>query len=206
MKLNGYKKLLLLGIILLIIAGIVVVALKGVNVSLYLHQHESVVVKIGKETNLNDVNEICKSVFQNKKYLVKEVELFKDSVDVVVESITDEEKEELVNKLNEKYGVELTVNDLIVRDNSNIRIRDIVTPYVFPTITSVVLIGVIYVIVYRKKEIILKYIKSLGIVVITEALIASVVAIVRIPVTTSLIPLMLFVAITEIIFYMNKNK
>ena len=49
MKLSGSKKILLLGIILLIIAGIVVVALKGVKVSLTLQQHETVKVYIGKK-------------------------------------------------------------------------------------------------------------------------------------------------------------
>ena len=43
MKLSGSKKIILLGIILLIIAGIVVVALKGVKVSLVLQQHDMLV-------------------------------------------------------------------------------------------------------------------------------------------------------------------
>lgn len=206
MKLNGYKKLLLLGIILLIVAGIVVVALKGVKVSLKLQQHESIVMKIGKQVDLKDIEEICKTTFENKKVIVRSVEMFEDSADIIVESITDEEKEKLVNNVNEKYETELTVQDLTVNSNSNIRIRDIVRPYIFPLVISVILIGGIYVIVYRNKETVIKYLKSLLVIIITEMLIASVVAITRIPLTQTIITVMLFVAVAEMMLYMNKNK
>lgn len=206
MKLSGYKKLLLLGVVLLLIAGIVVVALKGVNVSLQLQGHESIVVKVGKEIEIKDINEICNNVFQNKKYIAKNVEMFNDSANILVESITDEEKEKLVNNINEKYETELTVGDLTVRANSNIRIRDIVIPFVIPIIISVLLIGAIYGVIYRNKETIIKYCKTLGIVLLTEALVSSVIAIVRIPLSQSIITLMLFLAVAEIMYCMNKSK
>ncbi len=206
MKLSGYKKLLLLGIILLIIAGIFVVALKGVNVSLYLHQHETITVKVGKAIELKDIEEICNSVFENKDYIAREVEMFSDSTNIIVESITDEEKEELINKINEKYETELTVQSLNINSNSNIRIRDIIRPFTFPVVIAVVLIGIVYAIIYRNKETIIKYIKTLGITIITEALIASIIAIVRIPLSQSIITLMLFISVAEIMICMNKNK
>lgn len=205
MKLSGYKKLLLLGIILLIVAGIFVVALKGVNVSLDLHQHESITIKIGKEINLKEIEEICNNVFENKKYIAREVEMFSDSTNIIVESITDEEKEELVNKINEKYGTELTVQNLSINSNSNIRIRDIVKPFIFPVVISMVLVGIVYAIVYRNKVAIIKYMKTLGIIILAEALIASVIAIIRIPLSQSIITLMLFVAVAEIMVCMNKK-
>lgn len=206
MKLEGYKKLLLLGVILLIIAGIFVVALKGVNVSLKLQKHESIVVKIGKEIYLKDIKQICNDVFQNRKYIVRNVEMFNDSANIVIESITDEEKEELVNKLNEKYETSLTVQDLTINSNSNIRIRDIVKPFVVPTTISVILIGLVYLIIYRNKEIVIKFVKTLVITLITEALIASVIAITRIPLSQTIITIMLFVAVAEIMFIMNKKE
>lgn len=206
MKLSGYKKILLLGVILIIVAGIFVVALKGVNVSLQLQQHESIVVKIGKTIQLKDINEICNNIFKDKNYIVRNVELFDDSVDITVESITDEEKQELVNKINEKYETELTVENLTIKSNSNIRIRDIVKPFIVPIVVSVILIGAIYITVYRNKEIVIKYTKTLAITIVTEAFIASVIAIARIPVSQSIITLMLFIAVAEIMVCMNKNK
>ncbi len=205
MKIDGYKKLLLLGVILLIIAGIFVVTLKGMNVSLKLQKHESIVVKIGKEIELKDINQICNDIFQNRKFIVRNVEMFNDSANIVIESITDEEKEELVNKINEKYETSFTVQDLTITSNSNIRIRDIVKPFITPTIISLILIGLAYLIAYRNKEVILKYVKTLIITVVTEALIASVIAITRIPLSQTIITIMLLVAIIEIMFVMNKK-
>ena len=104
MKLDGNKKIILLGLILLIVAGIIVVALKVFNVSLILQQHESVNIFICKEVNLKDIKSICNEVFGNKRVVLRNVELFDDSVNINVESITNEEKEVLVSKINEKYG------------------------------------------------------------------------------------------------------
>ena len=206
MKLSGFNKLVLLGLILLIVAGIFVVALKGVNVALDLHQHESILVKVEKEINLKDINEICNDVFEGKKYLVKKVELFSDSVDVIVESITDEEKEELVNKINEKYETTLNAEMLSVRSDSNVRIRDLVIPYVIPTIISVLAIGVIYVVVYRTKDILVKYLKTLVLSLLTTATIASIIAITRIPFSGTTITIILFIVLIQIMYCMNKNK
>lgn len=206
MKLSGNKKIILLGIILIIIAGIFVVALKGVNVSLQLQQHESIVVKVGKSIELKDVKEICNNIFGDKDYIVKNVEMFSDSADIIVESITDEEKQELVKKINEKYQTKLTVEDLNIKTNSNIRIRDIVRPFIISIVISVVIIGLVYIVIYRNKEVVIKYAKTLAIILVTEAFIASVIAITRIPLSQSIITVMLFIALAQIMFYMNKNK
>lgn len=206
MKLSGYKKLFLLGVILLIIAGAFVVSLKGMKVSLELQQHESILLKIGKAVDLNDIKEICNDVFNNKKYIAKNVEMFDDSINILVEAITDEEKENLVNKINEKYGTEFAVQDLTVRSNSNVRIRDIVFPYLFPIICSVILVGATYLIIYRNKKTMINYVKALASTLVLEAVIASVVAITRVPLSQSIITIMLFVAVAQIMIYMNKNK
>ena len=137
MKLSGSKKILLLGIILLIVAGVVVVLLKGFNVSLFYRQHEELNIVIGKEVNIKDINGICKEVFGNKSFIVRSVELFDDSISIRAESITNEEKSELVNKINEKYSTELVAEDLTVNENPNIRIRDLIRPYVKPVIASI---------------------------------------------------------------------
>ena len=126
---NGMKKIVLLGTILLIIAGLVVVALKGFNVSLFYKQHEEININVGKEINYSDLNSICKETFNNKKFEIRMMEIFNDSVNIRVDNtITDEEKTNLVNKINEKYGTELATSNLTVNKNFNIRIRDLIRP------------------------------------------------------------------------------
>lgn len=203
---NGSKKIILLGLILLIIAGIVVVSLKGFNVSLMLEQHEAINIVIGKEINIKDIQNICNEIFKNKKVVVRTVDLFNDSVNISLKSITDEEKNELVNKLNEKYGTELTSEELKVNSISNVRIRDLIRPYIKPIIISVVIIIAYLIIIFRK----LKTLEVLGniflIILLTEATLASVIAIVRIPVSPIIINLMAVVAVIELLIYISKTS
>ena len=72
MESKGIKKILLLGIVLLIVAGIVVVALKGFKVSLILQKHESISLIVGKEVVLDDIKQICKDTFGGKRFIVKQ--------------------------------------------------------------------------------------------------------------------------------------
>ena len=150
MKLSGNKKIILLGIILLIIAGIVVVALKGVKVSLIMQQHEEINIYIGKATNPKEVKAICKEVFGSKRFVVKDLDVFTDAYSINVESITNEEKDALINKLNEKYEVEINLTDVSEKSVANIRVRDVVKPYVKPVIISTILISGYIVINFRK--------------------------------------------------------
>ncbi len=203
MKLSGTKKILLLGLILIIIAGIVVVALKGVNVSLLYEQHESVNLVIGKEININDIKDICKEVFSDKEVIIRKVELFDDSVNINVESMTDEEKQKLVEKTNEKYGTDFTVESISVKSNPKVRIRDIVRPYIVPLVISIIAIVAYMVIRFRKMKISKLLGKIFVVIVLTEALIVSIVTITRIPVTPTLINVMFALAMFELVLYID---
>lgn len=206
MKLSGSKKILLLGIILLIVAGVVVVLLKGFNVSLFYRQHEELNIVIGKEVNIKDINGICKEVFGNKSFIVRSVELFDDSISIRAESITNEEKSELVNKINEKYSTELVAEDLTVNENPNIRIRDLIRPYVKPVIASSVVIICYLYLRYIKNGALVFLEKSFAIILITEVVIASLVAISRLPVSPIVVNLMVAIAIIELIVLINKKE
>ena len=165
MKIN--KKIGLLALILLVIAGMVVVVLRGFNVSLMSRQHESLDIVLGKTFDVKDVRDICDKVFPDKKYIVR------------VESATDEEKQNLINELNTKYGLELKVEDITVRVSSNVRIRDMIIPYIVPVMVSMVLITVYFIIRFRKMNALKLLGNFYGLILISIAVFASVVAIVR---------------------------
>ena len=204
MKLSGSKKILLLGIILLIIAGIVVVTLKGVKVSLILQQHEEINIYIGKPTNLKDMKDICKEVFGNKQVIVNDLDVFKDAYSISVESVTNEEKDELINKVNEKYGVEITLEDISEKTISNIRVRDIIRPYIKPVLISAILIAVYMIIRFRKENALKLLGKIAGIILLTEAVIFSVIAVLRIPLSAIMINIMAVIAVVELCTYIYK--
>ena len=150
-KLSGSKKIILLGIILLIIAGIVVVALKGVKVSMMLQQHESMSVHLGVKSSEKELKELFKDIFKDKYYVLRMVEYFDDSVNISAESITNEEKTAVIQKINEKFGKEYDPNTITVQSVANVRVRDMLKPYLKPVIISAALI-IVYIIIRFRKE------------------------------------------------------
>ena len=207
MELKGSKKIILLGIILLIVAGIVVVALKGFKVSLTLQKHESLNIVVGKEITLKDAKEICEDVFGNKRFVVKHLDRFEDAINVRVESITNEEKADLVKKINEKYEVNIEAANVAVKFNSNIRIRDILKLYFKPVVISAVLIIAFVIVRFRNSN----PVKILGNaalkILVTEGVIASVISITRIPLSAFIINVMAVVAVVELVLVLESaNK
>lgn len=203
---NNSKKIVILGIILLVIAGIIVVSLKGFNVSLDFGKHETIELKVGKEVNINTVKEICNEVFTNKKYIAKELEVFGDSFQINVESITDEEKNSLIEKVNEKFEVEKSVDDLNINSVSNKRIRDVVMPYVMPMLITFAVVFVYMLIRFRKINAVKIVLECLLKVILTEAIYYSLVAIIRVPVSDLLINISMVIAIAELVYYVYKSE
>ena len=206
MNTKNSKKIVILGIFLLILAGIIIVALKGFNVSLLFGKHEEIELKIGSEVNLKDFEEICDETFANKDYVIKGVEVFNDSVQINVKSLTDEEKENLINKINEKLGLEKTVDDLNIYSVSNKRIRDIVKPYIMPMLISFGIVFGYMLIRYHKKNGLKKVIKTIINVALVEAICLSIIAIIRVPVNEIVINILMLTSIFVLIYNISKNE
>ena len=109
MKLDGNKGIVLLGLILLIVAGVIVVSLKGFNVALEYEKHERIDLKVGNNVNLKDVEGICKEVLGDKEFKVRNLEVFGDSVSILSENFTDDEEKNILSKINEKYGTKFVI-------------------------------------------------------------------------------------------------
>ena len=200
------KKIVMLGISLLILAGIIIIALKGLNVSLMFGKHEAVEIKLDSEIDVATISEICNEVFSDKKFVVKGLEVFSDSAQINVESITDEEKNNLIEKINAKFEMTKTVDDLKIYSVSNKRIRDVLKLYVKPMIISFVIVFVYMLIRFRKINPVKIIINSVEKIIFTEALLLSITAITRFPVSDLLINLFMLFAVIELIYYVSKSE
>jgi len=198
------KKISILGLSLLILAGIVVILFRGFNVNFLLEKHEVVEFTIGKDFELSDVYAICKEVFRDKKVVLRKIEVFNDSVSINVNSITNEEKDNLVNKLNEKYGTEKDVSSVEVKTVANVRIRDWVKPYIKPISVCAIIILAYIAIIFRKDNLLEVFGKIIGTVALTILAILSFFAIFRVPMSPIYIMFLTAVALTELIIYIAK--
>lgn len=200
------KKIVILGLILLMIAGLIVVALKGFNVSLMFGKHEAIELKVEKGVNISQIEEICDDVFQDKKYVAKELEVFGDSLQINVKSITDEEKANLISKVNEKFETQKTVEDLNVHSISNKRIRDVVKPYIMPMLLIMVIVYIYSLIRFRNIQSVSLVMDSILKMILAEAILVSLIAIVRIPVDDFVIFLLMVVVIAKLVSFVNRNE
>lgn len=197
------KKVVILGLCLLIIAGMVVVLFRGFNVNFLLEQHEVIEFVIGKDFEMKDVRNICNEVFKDKKIVLKTVEVFDDAVSINASSITNEEKENLVNKLNEKFGTTKTVDEVKIETVANVRMRDWIKPYVQPIAISAVIILAYIAARFREENLFKLLAKIIGIIVVTILALLSIFAIFRVPMSPIYIMGLTAVALIELMVYIN---
>ncbi len=198
------KQLKIILIILVIIAGIVMIAVKGFNFDLKYQDTQRVELYLQTEFNISDIKEITDDVFGSQKVMIQKVEVFEDSVSITTTSISDEQKSNLITKINEKYGTELTAEDTQVENIAHTRGRDIIKPYIIPFIVAVVATLVYLGIRYYKLNLVKVVAKSIGILLLTQILLFCIMAITRIPIGRLTIPMVLLVYL--VILYAMTNR
>ncbi len=203
------KKIISILLMCLIIAGVIVVATIGFNVGTKYSETTQISIKIGKEFEINDIQKIANEVFDKQNVLVQYVELYKDMVQITVKDASEEQIKNLNEKVNEKYEISNEISDILVTEQSNVRLRDIAKPYIIPVVT-VSIITVLYVMVaFRKLGIGQVLYNTLMNMVSTQAILAGIYAVVRIPINrlTMVIAMVLYIASIALnIVYLNKVK
>ena len=202
------KSVLYVVIGLIIIIGIALGMLKGLNYSLEYQANEKVELYIGKVVDRKDIEEISNNVFGKNENKVQIVEIFNDMVAVTVKDSNDEQIENFVNAINEKYGVEYTKDDVEVIKESQMSIFDIIKPYIVPIIIALA-ISVIYIAIrYHKLGFWKTLLSAVLWIIVIEALLYSIYAITRLSVNATTIPiaLMAFVFTVLGISINNENK
>lgn len=176
------KKVIIVLLICLIIAGTIVVSTIGFNVGTKYSENTQISINIGNEFEIKDIKEITNEVFKNKSVLIQQVELYKDMLQITVEEATDEEINELKDKINEKYEINIEISDIDIRNNANVKLREIAKPYLIPLIIITIITILVAVIIYRKLgKLKVLYIMAMSIMV-PQVILASIYAVVRIPI------------------------
>lgn len=146
MKIN---KIITLIAIIIIIAGIVVTATVGLNVDMKTNEHNQILLSIDKEYNLADIMEITKEVFEDETVDVQKAGSNNKQVLISAKTITEEQKTNVITKVNEKFETEITAEDIEITTAPRTKISSMITPYIFPIILAIVLIIVYSVIRYK---------------------------------------------------------
>ena len=190
------KKMIGILLALIIIAGIIVTAIWGFNFGFLYSPHKELDIYIGQEFEKEEILSIAKEVVGNQKIVIQKVELYEDMVSIGMKDITEEQIEQLNTKINEKYGIENTVEDIIITEVSHARGRDLVKPYIMPIFISfavVIAYLIIYIAIYNHMGKTIPMAKTIGISVvvifIVQLLYFAILALTRLPITRFTLPI-----------------
>ncbi|MCI8482097.1 MAG: hypothetical protein HFJ27_03275 [Clostridia bacterium] len=178
---------------LLIVIGIVVTCIWKTNFSLLYSEHTRIDVYLGKEYHLEDIKQIVKEVFPNEAAIYQEIETFHDSVAINVKQVNEEQIKVIKEKIKEKFEIEDIDSKVNYQIMPHYRLRDMIKPYIIPMIITTLIILAYVGIRYLN----LGIFKVIGTIVlrmiISEAVLASLIEIVRIPVGMLTIPVAILV-------------
>lgn len=201
------KKIIQIVLMCLIIAGVIIVATIGFNEGTKYSETTQISIKIGKEFDLKDIKSITNEVFEKQNTQIQYVELYKDMVQITVKEASEEQIKTLNDKINEKYEISNELSNVLVTRQSNVRLRDIVKPYIVP-VAIVSVITIVYVMIaFRKLEIWQVLYNTLMTMVAPQAILAGFYAVTRIPVNrlTVVIEILIYIASIMLnIVYLNK--
>ena len=193
-------------IMLIIIIGIILTCTIGFKKQLRFSDSQKIDIYVGEEIDINKIKDIANEVIGNKN-MVQIIEIYGDMVTIRANSITEEQKNTIVNKIKELYEFEQTAENTNVENIPATRIRDILKQYVLPlTIAGAIILGYML-ITYHKKGLVKVMLNTILIPIILELLLFSILVITRIPVgiyTQSLILLVLVLAITYVVCRIQK--
>ncbi len=198
-NLTTKNKILIIILILVIIAGIIVTANIGLNFDLRYEKTQKIELNLEKEFEISDIKSITDEILQNQKVIIQKVELYKDTVCIIAKEITEEQRNSIVEKVNEKYGTELLAESTEILTIPHTRGRDIIKPYIAPFIIATVIIIIYMAIKYYKLNPLKVILKTIVICILTQLVLLSIIAITRIPIGRLTIPLVLIVYMLTLI-------
>lgn len=198
------KKLIWPIIAFILIAGITITFFMGLNFDVIYSANKQVDIYIGKQFEKDDIRNIVNEVLKTDEFMIQKVEIYEEMVSITAKEITDEQLEQINQKINEKYELENKVEDLTLVANSNIRFRELIKHYFWPILISIVIMGTYAVILYRKLGILKVIGKFLCASVLVEAVYMSLIAITRLPVNRLTIPVGIIVYVIALFVIFNK--
>lgn len=168
-------------ICLIIIAGIAVWEAKGFRTEMQFTPRKEIELTNYTGIEISDIEAIATEVLGNTKFIVQPVETFGNAVVIVAKDITEEQRNNIVTKFNEKYGTELKSENIEIVSIPFTRIKDVIKRFIVPGIGSLVLVLAYFVIRYKNigwKKVTIKTILT---PVVAELLLFSIISIIRVP-------------------------
>lgn len=195
------KKILIAITACIIVVGALIISFKGLNLDINYTTNKEIDINLGTQFEISDIKSLLKEVVGNKKSVIQKVEVYEEIVSIKLKDISDEEIEELLIKINEKYSLEIKKDDINIINNPNLKGRDLVKPYIMPIAISVVLVLIYAGIKFYKVNSIEVIVKLIGLNIVSQLFFVSTLAITRLPVNRLTLPtsIAIYIATTLVV-------
>lgn len=190
------KKILFIIIpLVIILLGILVLCIKGMNYGLMYGENTQ--IKVYLDSEIEDVSNLVTEVFGKNK--IQKLNGVNTDILITVKEASEEQLDSFVTKVNENNGIELTRDDLEVSNNAKIKGIDLISPYILPSVITSVLVLIYFVIRYKKFGILKITIYTLTVLIGAQLLYLSIYAVARIPVNYWSMPISMVIYVLSII-------
>lgn len=206
-KIGNKTKLLIVLITIIILAGIGVIFTIGFNFDLRYQESKTIQLYLGKTFEIEDIKKITDEILKNQPVIIQKVEVYEDSVSILAKDITEEQKNNIINKVNETYQTELKAEETQITNIPHTRGRDIIKPYIMPFVIATIVILLYMAIRYAKLGSIKIVSQTILALLVAEAVLVSILAITRISIGRLTIPMVLIVyLLTLLVITTNLEK
>lgn len=190
-NINQKTKIVAFFIAVVILIGIIVTLTAGFHFDLRYQKANSIQLYLGKDFKISDIKQITDEILPNEEVIIQKVEVYEDTVSILAKEITDEQKTNLINKVNEKYETELVADSIDITTIPHTRLRDIIRPYIIPFMIATFITLIYMAVRYYKIGIIKTLLSAVLIVVMAQVVLFSIMAIIRVPIGRLTIPIVL---------------
>ena len=194
------NKIVIAILAIILIAGIIMVAIKGFNKELSYQETKRLEANIGKTFEIKDIKDIVKEEIGQKNVIIQKVEIYEDAVSITAKDITEEQKNNIISKINEKYGTELKAEEISIINVPQVHLKDMIKQYESPIIIATICILIYLMIRYYKLNSLKVILKTIAIIVISQIELLSIIALTRIPVGKTTMPILLTVYMLSIYY------
>ena len=168
-------------LIILIIAGAIVYKVKGLNKELNYSNRQQFEISAASTFDVSKVETIAKEVLSNRNVKVQKVERFNNALEIISTEISEDEKQNIINKVNEEYNETISNDNISIISIPETRVKDILMPYILPIIITLTAVLLYFVLVYSKLGLKSVIFKGIAMPVLILLSYYSIIVILRIP-------------------------
>lgn len=194
----------------IIIIGIIIASTLKFNYSIDYEDARKLNIYISKQVDLEDIESMVSDIFGTRNK-VEYVETFKDMVLVTIPNIYTEEQEtelknELINRINNKYETEINAEDITFEVLPHFRGRDFIKRYIKPIIITAIIILVYFGIRYNKLGSLKVSLCTILNMAVIEAVYISLIAITRVEINKFTVPFGMLIAVITLVIITNNYE